>query len=1246
MAKNRQVGKLRFMTWLLAFFMLIASCALFFTACSEAAEEEEEETTETPTDTQTFANGNFEFFNDGNGAYLICTPNSWTSSTQGSTSLSKSGIVDTSLDWGEKFIYARTEYEKQQDDENTEEEPDEYYTDIDNDYDVPGWDLANAEIGEDDDDLTYEDLSAADIDAVNPGTHNVAPKTEDEENGTHVLMLHNYRSNGYGTAARYASSSVTVPAGAAVTFSVWVKTYGMTFNENTPVDGSRGAYIEVANTVGGTQQDPLVIQNIDTAKLNPDGDDNGWVQYSVYLKASSYASSSFTVYLGLGRTTEVSDNNFEYVQGYAFFDDLTYEVMTAAEYDEAVAEGTVQTALDIYSKNSKKYDTSSETYQNERAYALDLDVLRSPASSFTVDTVTVEETTSERNGKVYGLDDYFDASAIRDGQDAARSGLKTAADITADNGYASSVVEDFAKYGDLFGNDGRILMLYSGLGAPYTAEIGQGDLTAADTDLFTLAKNEHLMLRFFVKTSELNGATGATVTLVDHETETAIGALDTTTIDPVDLKDDTKTQEDIFDGWQQCYLYVTNDTDREITFTLRFNFGATDIVDTSLDDYTNGDGYAAFTGFEYAYLTEQESSLAATGTYAVKVSLTGSTLDADSTVVFDDTAYAGSTEGAAAIESGFADLRNYDGVYGNSKYVGGSETETGRNSLETAGLINKKYAANYWGEGDAPAASWIATLANSYTTALDKSNWWNTVIGSDATQPLLIVNTLAEAADSYGFVGAPSSVSADAYTQINLRIKLSEGAKAYIYLIDTDSEEDETKYTDALGYASGVSYRYDEDGNIVVKDPHEHDFDKETDILFYRQDNGLWSTSERHGGGAYYANLANYEADEDGNLTDGDGNIVYYLYEGAYYRYHDEDGNDYSLEVKDLTDAGVDADKLAAATLQGEMSKSLTQVIEGTADNAGKWIYVNFFLANGSESKNYRLEVWNGSRDNAEKMAANSYVIFDKVSYSTLDESTFTSMVSESLEALGASGKFNGTVYATAEEILEAYREDPSAFSEEADGTSILYYYFSLFDDKSYAPYDGDNELETREADPYSGYDPSTYADTVSYLKYNISDPDDADYSGYIEYNTFVDFGASEIAVETSESDTDEDTDTSTDDTHDHGDTNLWLLIPSIVLAAALFLTLISLLVKRLLSNIRKNRSNYTTQYDARRTRYVRKLKLAESSEDEPDAKSGDVLPEEDEIGEDEIYQVENDPENPYSNDAEADGEEKDDGNN
>lgn len=119
------------------------------------------------------------------------------------------------------------------------------------------------------------------------------------------------------------------------------------------------------------------------------------------------------------------------------------------------------------------------------------------------------------------------------------------------------------------------------------------------------------MISFWVKTSDLQGGTGATVTLVDGDTETAIGAVDTTTLETVDIKDDTSKTEDIFDGWQYCAFYVTTE-EEELSFTLEFSFGATTIAGTTLSSYVPG--FAMFAGFETCSLTEEQAALASTAT--------------------------------------------------------------------------------------------------------------------------------------------------------------------------------------------------------------------------------------------------------------------------------------------------------------------------------------------------------------------------------------------------------------------------------------------------------------------------------------------------------------------------------------------------------------------------------------------------------------------------------------------------------
>ena len=1232
MAKSKRTGKLRIATLLLALLMLLSFGVFALSACSTDDSSDDDDASESRTDTQTFANADFEYFTDSDGSYLIGSADNWTSSavsnssgTSASSSSAKSGIVDTAsrsaafdddswseyvadpenetFDWS-GFYYAYKNYVYydglDEEDDADELEDAEYFTDIDNYYDVPGWDLFTAwletdegktelkEAGFDEDD--FSDTSSDDlltealadryiqeVRELNPGTHwaNETNADElDEEKGTHVLMLHNYRTNGYGTAMRYASSTITLQAGTAASVSVWVKTSELTYNKGTNVAaGNRGAFIEIANNVGGTAQDPLVVRNINTEVINPKPDEdtpaenNGWVEYTFYIRASSYASTTFTVYLGLGRQAAGNTQNYyDYVQGYAFFDDLTYTVFEAKDWAEKTAAADQTAKLDT-SSLSDAFTFNAQADDNaDRVFALDLDELNGKMTALTVST-TVADTEDDRGNTVGS---YFPDKDIAVDTDKTLGGIKSAADITSPNGYADALVTDLEGFDELpFA--GNILLLYSSKGAPYTAAV-------ENNTLFTVQKGETLMVSFWVKTSDLQGGTGATVTLIDGDTETAIGAVDTTTLETVDIKDDTSKTEDIFDGWQFCAFYVTTEEDGGLTFSLEFNFGATTIAGTTLASYVPG--YAMFTGFSTCNLTEEQAALVSTGDYAKSVTLAGDKYTG--APVFDSPA-----TNDKAIETGIADPSNYTGVYGGSYHVGGSDPNenNSKNGLATAGLVSKEYAGAYDMEDE-----WFKIIANG-ATYTDVLTAWNEILGS-STQPLIIAKT---AADSYGFVAnAAATVSADSYTQITVRVKLSPYTQAYVYLIDT-TEPDITDpadagkkmYSDMLRHETGVSYRYDEDGNLVNLDPEDEDFDRRDNVLLYYQDNGLWAKERSYTGSEYYANLANYEKDEDGNLTDRDGNTVYYLHDGAYYRYYDEDEDSYEVQVKDFTEAGVD---LTGAKLQGATGHDLYQKVENNSGSVSDWIYIRFFIANGSESKTYRLEYWSGDRLNEEgsvldaatntAAAASNFVIFDVVQYADLAEESFNNLVNAQLESLA-----EDLGYADADALKEAYEENP-ADSKFTD--TLVYYHFSLYDDADYAPFDADR---TDGDDSYSGYDPTAYSNTVSYFKYSF-ESDGAAYN-----DLYLNFAASEEAVSSAA----DDGTTDTDDSDGGNDVNVWLLVSSILLAVVLVLTLLALLLRKLLAGMkqRKAENKVTSSYSNRRDIYIRKLKKAEAEERE-----------------------------------------------
>ena len=1096
-------------------------------------------------------------------------------------------------------------------------------------------------------------------------------------------MLHNYRSDGRGTAQKYTSSSITLAAGTEAKFSVWVNTKNLTYYGGETFDANRGAYIAVANTVGGTTQDSFVVRNIIT---------NGeWQQYTFYIKASDYASTSFSVELGLGsQDNGTNTNKTSYVQGYAFFDDLRYEVKTAGAFDSETTTDEIpsdqQFTLDLSYESSYYYEDADGTERpyspikadakglNEgngvRAFVINLKDTVTSSLSAQFETAAaadsiIQPTTDDRDNTVANSAPLSADEITRiTGQDTlntdmAQSGWKSAQELSA-TGLPALLSKDFENFSSLpfvQGNytaaEKSVLLLYSSQGAPYTAT-----LNATDSELFKLSKDEYMLISFWVKTSDLQGGTGATVSVVETgtDTKTSIGAVDTTTLEAVNLTDDyngkkgkygdegitsANVREDIFDGWQQCFFFVSNTTDEDISFTLEFNYGVTgDFASTTLASYVPG--YAAFAGFQYTTMTEEQFNAKTTGTYAVEVALSGSDSSASSS--FDDVAAADSEN----IKTGFGSPANYYGVYGDSHYVGGSIIEgdqSKKNGNTTAGLLDKDYAGDYLSgydfasdsNADAKNAVWLDILkkANWITGSLNNNNWWNTVFGSDSTRPLLIVNTVEQA---YGYVAsAESSFSTSSYAAVTVRVKLSPGATANIYLIDTTAAEmsDEDinnpdyipkRYTDSLKYGVGVSYRYDNEGNVVNLDPEDDGFIARNNTLFYLQDNGLWLPKNYTNTDTYYANLANYGTDEDGNLVDSDDNIVYYASDedGVYYRYYDEENDEYSVRVRDFKDAGFSDADMAGAILQdlsdSSYEKALQQTVVNNEDTVSDWIYVRFFIATGDEAKSYRLEVWSGDRTATVKNAVDSFVAFEMVDYGTIDADTFNNLVSARVDDLVAA--YNDKLPAdsadrlqNAEELIEKYRENPAEFVNGYDnyGTDIIYYLFSLYDDDDYASYDADYSSSTN--NPYADYDATTYSDTVSYLRTDYIE------NGRTYYDTYVNYGASDITVASSSSDDDSTTDDTTDETPTY---NVWLLIISIVLAAVLVFTLIVLLIRKLLANMKRRPSKVTQSYDNKRKRYIRKLKLEEAEKDDT---AEDVLPEDDEITEEDIYKVETDEE-------------------
>ena len=306
--------------------------------------------------------------------------------------------------------------------------------------------------------------------------------------------------------------------------------------------------------------------------------------------------------------------------------------------------------------------------------------------------------TEEKSGNTAYTSEKIDPSLYDNSSDSRvpenkRSivGVKSLTEIkNSTNGYLQSIAEkDFKEFP--FENQ-QILLLLSTNGAAYTAK----------SETFTLKKDSNpLLVSFFVKTSEvITGRTGATINLVDGETKTAISAFDSTKIATVDITnpaDENKNKKDIYNGWVQCFFFVSNDTDSDKTYSLEFSLGPTSIA--SSDKYDYGQGYAAFANFETRELTKTELSYASTGDRAKKVSLTGITED---TTVFD------SVTATSDIEHGLGTPVNFKGVLAGSDWMVPSDGGNEGNAIPEnkvpegliTGLLNYKNVENYYANSD------------------------------------------------------------------------------------------------------------------------------------------------------------------------------------------------------------------------------------------------------------------------------------------------------------------------------------------------------------------------------------------------------------------------------------------------------------------------------------------------------------------------------------------------------------------
>lgn len=1151
--------------------------------------------------------------------------------------------------------------------------------------------LGDKEVYKDDDGNLYED--------------------EDKKNGVgNVLMVHNYATDGKynGIQQYYTSATVSLEANTAAEISLWVKTSDLKFDKGYSAldEQDKGAYIEVIQTVSSTTLDSFVVKNINTEKIIKyaekdsvtlgENESNGWLKYNIYVNACDFAASTVQIRLGLGQ-----QGDEEKCTGYAFFDDVqvtkyrslsdsdSYKTSTdAGKLDGTTCTLTSEADDKIFNADKEMRTTSDEVrHPYDFHYAVDLasSTGENPYKSIALGSGNVDAalTAQEDGSKNYATAQTNQAKLTNvNGNDKASYDVVkdkdprptvgdiigafdknhefTASDFNAGVTDYSKLLNDGIK-GGVPDQVGNTLVMLSAWGAAYTA-------TVTDAS-FKVAADDYRIVSFWLKTSDMDGKTAATVKLyaVDSEGKPVKDNSQSLTVDTTGVTTDFEGTKDIYNGWTQCFFFVKNENDGEAEFKIDVSFGNTTIKDATAYE----GGWLAFADLQTLEIDEDVYKMASAGTYTGVFEFNESQKDADGNKMDE-------ASGTSDIKKEVSTPTNYSGINGGNSSVTGGESRPsydGANTHALAGLINKEYAEQY--------DDWSA-IAASFVSADAK---WSGVFGDECYQPLIIVNSavrtyvekkeadadtyqnyyvLAKEGDevaftaadgkkyakatsydedtdyytpyeafNYGFTGSSKTVSANSYETVSVKVKVSAGATAYIYLVDSNDPSKVLSYNTPT-----LTFWYDVEGNVLKEeyDPDWKEDEHRANIVYSLRDDGLYEDKD----GKIFANLnnliknyKNYKFEhetfynEDGvsvsfdALVNGENYYTnadktafanHYLVNSAGTRvYEYEDGKYYYLEEGKKTTEVNDFDHSIARYNYESIGEEYAVKV---TDTNGEWVTVNFFLHTGSAAKNYRLELWYGERGETgigENGAISAgAVAFDYSSYSVTSEN-YSNVISEYetniINAYKELLKDDLSVIDSEDENIAFYEskltEEQIKSVKDKFNYTAKYYTYTLYDSEGYVPF---NANTAEDGETGYEYKITDFDETLAFFRYDNEKEN--------SYNVFVDYSAvdQDIKINTNTDDGDDDEE---ETPNTNGD--VWLYVSSIILVAVLLLTLAAMLLRSYLKKhgVKKSKKNLGKNNYRQRERYVRKLHLVknEEAEDEtaatPEATEATEVPEE-----------------------------------
>ncbi|MBR5438770.1 MAG: hypothetical protein IKV61_00935 [Clostridia bacterium] len=591
-------------------------------------------------------------------------------------------------------------------------------------------------------------------------------KTNANTEGSKILMIQNKTSNENVKGTAQKFKSSTSLAVNADSYAVF-SVWVKTIDLASTFTDTPGAYVAIDFKVGSITYDTIYFNNINTK--------GEWALLQAKIQGFEYASTTAYVTLGLGKGNALGKTG--YVEGFAYFDNAHFEVFNKQDFDASSDE-----VINVEKENNSAIDMSSKTYKanpTEKTEYADSNLDKFSTFTYSLNLRKTDSlgAPSKINGKVEfnTSDDYNNKNEI-----AKNANIGTATKATVPDSLKDKVA-DIEKIG---GNDATDVIYFD-----------FNKLTSATylSDAIALAENSYNMITFYVKSNAVRlNSDKVKIDIIDYVTDekqnTNAAFASFTTQDE---------EENNYGKWVKYTVMVDNLTDKPANYKIKISFGPNK-ADIKNDALFLQSGYAVIADLKAFAIDKDLYELSTADATLVKVSLKGE--------------YGAYGEEA---EEGGDDVYNTN-VDGLGKYEIVTKPTTNLSDFTRkdcgddilTGVINSKYNANYTGINNLDTFAKLTSNDNKYAQAvvLQSNNPTNSALVSSA-----------------------KSLTANSFVKIAVKLNVSEGATARIYL--STSEIDDVGNYKVLSIAPTGNYTWEaQELSAVVKGSNSQTW---TEVAFY-----------------------------------------------------------------------------------------------------------------------------------------------------------------------------------------------------------------------------------------------------------------------------------------------------------------------------------------------------------------------------------------------------------------------------